>query len=75
MTNYYQFQQCFKKHDKREDTGKGQAYKECVGLNKGINKVIKGPFLKDGKPKHNLYNLEENEIIAHKIQNLLEQGK
>ncbi len=68
MIDYYRFQECYKKLDK--GMAKGEAYKECVRLHKNIERTVVGKVFPDGKPKHDLYNLDESAII--KIGLLLE---
>ncbi len=69
MANYYEFQDCFSKH---QDDGesKDTAYRACLKLHKAIGKTIKGEVLKDGKPRHDLYKVNESTIL--KIEALLE---
>ncbi len=57
----YKFQECFQEAKKKESDG--TAYRECLKKYKQIGKVIKGPVLKDGKPKHNLYDVSESAQI------------
>ncbi len=69
MIDYHKFQECFK--GQRESGKKGDAYKKCVSSHKGVERVTEGPFLKDAKPKHDLYNLSENTVVMELIESLL----
>ncbi len=78
MANYYEFQDCFSKH---QDDGesKDTAYRACLKLHKAIGKTIKGEVFKDGKPKHNLYDMEDTNNISEgailKIDKLLTESE
>ncbi len=69
MPNIHRFQECFKK--KRGTGLVGAAYKECTEKYKKIEKSFGDGVYKDGKPKHDLYNLSENNIINELIDKLL----
>ncbi len=70
MTNIYKFQECFKKL--RGDGLVGGAYKECVHKYKNIEKSFGDGVYKDGKPKHDLYNLSENTTVNNLIGKLVD---
>ncbi len=67
----HKFQECFKRE--RSEGLKGDAYKHCLSQSKDIERPQTGKVFKDGKPKHDLYNLEENVFVSNLIDMLLDQ--
>ncbi len=71
----HKFMDCYKKvKSKSKNKGKqyGSSYRECLKT-QNIEKMNKGKVFKDGKPKHNLYNISEGAIL--KVELLIENTK
>ncbi len=70
MVDIHRFQECFKK--RRGDGKVGNSYKECTEKYKKIERSFGDGVYKDGKPKHDLYNLSENTTVSNKINDLVD---